>query len=177
MLARRATELRIGVNSVVSSWRFRINAPCSLRIGDHSIVETRLTVECENAQIEIGNRSFVGLGYISCASSIVIGDDVMIAWGSAIFDHGSHALRFSERANDVKNWLGRHKDWTKVTMAPVQICNKAWVGYGSIILPGVCIGEGAVVGAGSVVTRDVPPWSVAVGNPARVIRELPQNER
>lgn len=45
-----------------------------------------------------------------------------------------------------------------------------WIGHGAIILPGITIGNGSIVGAGSVVTKDVPPWSIVVGNPARVLR-------
>lgn len=56
------------------------------------------------------------------------------------------------------------------TAATIRIHDYAWIGGGSTILPGVEIGEGTVVGAGSIVTRSLPPWSIAVGNPARVIR-------
>lgn len=55
---------------------------------------------------------------------------------------------------------------------PVHVCRGAWIGAGSTILPGVTVGEYAVVGAGSVVTKDVPPYAVAVGNPAKVIKYL-----
>lgn len=55
--------------------------------------------------------------------------------------------------------------------APVVIENDVWLGANVLVLPGVRIGEGAVIGAGSVVTRSVPPMAVAVGNPARVVRE------
>lgn len=70
------------------------------------------------------------------------------------------------------------KDWQEgksvcVTIArPVIIEDKAWIGGGAIILPGVTIGKGAVVGAGSVVTHHIPANCVAVGNPCRVIRKL-----
>lgn len=101
----------------------------------------------------------------------------MIAWGTSIFDHGSHSLRFSERSRDVIDWLRGEKDWTGVPIASVHIDHKAWVGFGSILLPGVRVGEGAIVGAGSVVTRDVPPWTIVAGNPARVVRELLEHER
>jgi len=57
------------------------------------------------------------------------------------------------------------------TAASVIIEDYAWIGGGAIILPGVTIGEGAVIGAGSIVSRSVPPYSVAIGNPARVIKE------
>lgn len=56
---------------------------------------------------------------------------------------------------------------------PVTIGNYAWIGYRAIVLPGLTIGEGAVVGAGSVVTRDVPPWTIVAGNPARKIGDRP----
>lgn len=174
---RQFASVEIGQESQVYFWRIRSGNSGHLQIGSESRVETRITMEREGASLTVGDRSFIGGGEISCASRIEIGDDVMIAWGTTIFDHASHSLRFSERANDVTGWLRGVKDWSVVEMAPVHIGNKAWIGFGSILLPGVTVGEGAVVGAGSVVTRDVPPWTVAAGNPARVIRELQEHER
>jgi acetyltransferase-like isoleucine patch superfamily enzyme len=69
------------------------------------------------------------------------------------------------------------KDWSTVEIRPVTISDKVWIGFNSLILCGVTIGEGAVIGAGSVVTNDIPAWTVAAGNPARVIRNIPFNER
>lgn len=76
-----------------------------------------------------------------------------------------------------KTLLIGYKDWIHVKICPVKICNKVWIGFNSIILKGVTIGEGSIVGAGSVVTKDVPPWTIVAGNPARIIREIPENER
>jgi acetyltransferase-like isoleucine patch superfamily enzyme len=59
----------------------------------------------------------------------------------------------------------------------VYIDDDVWIGAMSIILKGVTIGEGAIVGAGSVVTKDVPPWAIVAGNPAKIIREIGINER
>ena len=59
-----------------------------------------------------------------------------------------------------------------ITCKPVRICRKAWIGAGATILPGVTVGENAVVGAGSVVTRDVPPMTIVAGNPAKIIRKI-----
>lgn len=55
---------------------------------------------------------------------------------------------------------------------PVHVCKGAHIGMGSILMPGVTIGEGAIIGAGSVVTKDIPAWTIAVGSPAKVIREI-----
>lgn len=112
------------------------------------------------SKMSIGNHSYINHGCCLYGSSlegveIVIGDDVAL---------GPH----------VKIFTATHDYSTydlKDVAATVRVEDNAWVGGGSIILPGVTIGRGAVIGAGSVVTRDVPPFSVAVGNPARVVRE------
>lgn len=62
-----------------------------------------------------------------------------------------------------------------LTTAPITICNGVWIGARAIILPGVTVGEGAVVAAGAVVTKDVAPWTIVGGNPARVIKERKLN--
>jgi acetyltransferase-like isoleucine patch superfamily enzyme len=59
----------------------------------------------------------------------------------------------------------------------VKICDRVWIGFGVTILKGIIVGEGAILAAGTVVTRDVPPYCIVGGNPARVIRELSDDER
>lgn len=101
--------------------------------------------------------------------------------GGTIYDHDSHSLNYLDRRNDINDELNdirlgnnfiKNKDWSNVNSKPIKICNDAWIGMNVIILKGVTIGEGAVIGAGSVVTKDIPAWCVAVGNPAKVIRSL-----
>lgn len=58
----------------------------------------------------------------------------------------------------------------------IHICKGAHVGMGTIIMPGVTIGEGAIIGAGAVVTKDIPAWTIAVGNPAKVVRNITERE-
>jgi galactoside O-acetyltransferase len=146
-----------------------------LRIGRGSIVEARVVSERNGARISIGN--FVGNSLISCAGSINIGDDVLISWGCNLVDHNSHAVSWRDRQLDVRNWYAGVKDWSRVDIAPVEIGPRSWLGFNVGILRGVKIGEGAVVGAGSIVTRDVPPWCIVAGNPAKVIREISIEER
>jgi galactoside O-acetyltransferase len=68
------------------------------------------------------------------------------------------------------------KRWDFVSVRPVRIGDKVWIGFGASILKGVNVGEGSVVGAKAVVTRDVPPYTVVAGNPARVVRQLREGQ-
>ena len=105
----------------------------------------------------------------------------MIAWGCLLYDHDSHSVNWQERKRDtlqkyedVRNGLDTiyNKDWSAVKSAPIHICSKVWIGADVKILKGVTVGEGAVIGAGSVVTKDVEAWTVVGGNPARVLKRL-----
>jgi galactoside O-acetyltransferase len=144
---------------------------CSLEIGSQSEIHGSICLERRSANVQIGSRTYIGgLTLIDSAHHIEIGDDVMISFECIIMDNNSHSVNYHERENDVLNWRRGVKDWTPIPMAPVVIHNKAWIGARAIILKGVTVGEGAVVGAGSLVTKDVPAWTVVAGNPAKVIR-------
>lgn len=94
---------------------------------------------------------------------VVIGDHCLIGPNVSIYT-ACHPLDPSER----NKWV----EWAE----PVTIGNNVWIGGSTTILPGVTIGDNCVIGAGSVVSRDIPPCSLAVGNPARVIRHLTVNQ-
>jgi len=149
---------------------------CKLSIDMGSQVAGRIIFEKENACISIGKRVFMN-GALLAANNIRIDDDAMVSWGVTITDHNSHSISFTERKNDIPDWEAGRKDWSTVKTSTVHVHKKAWIGFNSIILKGVTIGEGAIIGAGSVVTKDVPPWTIVAGNPARVKREIPENER
>jgi galactoside O-acetyltransferase len=148
-----------------------------LEIGENSIVHAKLAFQRPGAKIKIGNKTFIGKSHLVTAYSIVIGNDVLISWGVSIVDHNSHSLLYSERSQDVLDWQQGKKNWSNVTSKEIHVCDKAWIGFNSIILKGVTVGEGAIVAAGSVVTKDVPSWTIVGGNPAKVIREIPEDER
>lgn len=94
--------------------------------------------------------------YILAYNKIVIGDDVTLSARCMLVDSGL----------DLDNPGRRHIKDT------IELKRGSWIGAGAIILPGVTVGEFSVVGAGSVVSRDVPPYFVVAGNPARVIKSL-----
>jgi galactoside O-acetyltransferase len=151
-------------------------------IGEHSHVYSMFNLLRPQAKITVGKRCQLGVVNFVCAGSIEVQDDVIMAWGVTIMDNDSHSLNWNERKNDVKqsyndymtdkNNIIKNKDWSRVEIAPIKIASRSWIGFNAIILKGVTIGENAVVGAGSVVTCDVPPFSVVAGNPAKVIKTL-----
>ena len=157
--------------------RIRFAPDAQLAIGNGSIVEAAIRFDRPGATVRIGERTYIGASDLICAEAIEIGDDVLVSWGCTIVDHDSHSLAWQQRRRDVTDWFDGKKDWAGVERSEVRIGNKAWIGFNATILKGVRIGEGAVVGAGSVVTHDVPPYTVVAGNPARTVRELEDHER
>lgn len=133
----------------------------SVRIGRRTTIwpDVKLTSLCSpgrrSAELVIGACSSIGdRTQIHCCERVSIGDYVLISWDCNILENNFH----STADGGIKS-------------APIVIEDRVWIGCCSIILAGVTIGRGSIVGAGSVVTRDVPPGMLVAGNPARVIRE------
>jgi len=143
-----------------------------ISIGKNSLVHCRISFDSNQGHVIIGDRSYVGLSSLVCYRKIEIGNDVLIAWGVTIVDHNSHSLYWEQRKDDVRDWSAGIKYWDNVGNAPVIIKDKVWIGFNVSILKGVTIGEGAVIGACAVVTKDIPPFTLVAGNPAAVVRVL-----
>lgn len=124
-------------------------------IGEDSYMMPPLTV-VGASRISIDRNVFIMDGILLMGSGgITIEDNVQLAANVQILSN-NHDLR----------------DREVITLAPVRICRGAWIGAGATILPGVTIGENAVVGAASVVTRDVAPNTIVAGNPAKLLRSF-----
>ena len=147
------------------------------QIGSNSLFEGQIITYSEEACVKIGSRTFIGGSLLSSLKNITIGDDVLVSWGCTIMDHNSHSTSWSKRKNDVSDWMSGRKDWTNVAAGSVIIQNKVWIGANVIILKNVIIGEGCIVGAGSVVTKSFPAWSIIAGNPAKLVKIIPEDER
>lgn len=152
-----------------------------MSVGSHCVLEGNYIFETNQGFISIGNRVHIGGSTFISRNSIVIEDDVTIAWDCLFYDHNSHSVKWSERRydteqeyKDISSGLSpiANKNWDIVKSAPIHICTKAWIGTGCKILKGVTIGEGAIVAAGSVVTKDVPAWCVVAGNPAQIVKKV-----
>ena len=163
----------LGANTQIKGVIEKRSPRSAVIIGKDCIIEGYLATEKDGCRLWIGNNVFIGnQTVIDCSTSIEIADDVLISYRCLLTDTDGHSLKYSIRRHDLK----KH-DWTTVNSAPVKISRGAWIGAHSIILKGVTIGEGAIVSAGSVVTKNVPSWTIVAGNPAYVIRELQEDER
>jgi galactoside O-acetyltransferase len=134
------------------------------------------------AQLALGRRTRVGrhsMLYLRPGATLGIGDNTVIGHYANLRPGGRMSIGCDVRIGQFVSVLGdNHRfDRTDVPIYQqgeephdVTIEDNVWVGAQAVILPGIRIGTGSVIGAGAIVTRDVPPFSVAVGNPARVIR-------
>jgi acetyltransferase-like isoleucine patch superfamily enzyme len=139
-----------------------VRRPWCVAIGARSEVERNVYVKIvdDDARVAIGEFVFIGTGSeIDAAESIAIGAHTLLAPGVFITDHTHNAAR------------GLRFDEQGTRSAKVSIGADVWLGTRSVVLHGVTIGDGAIVGAGAVVTRDVAPHAIVAGVPARVIGE------
>lgn len=166
-LARSARIRNIGVQSDL------------IRIGSHTLIAGELLVFPQGGRIEMGEWSYLGENSrIWSAASIRIGDRVLISHDVNIIDSLTHPISAQARHQQFRAIATTgHPARVDLDERPVVIEDDVWIAAGAIVLRGVTIGRGAIVGAGAVVSNDVPAYSVVGGNPARIIRELREDER
>lgn len=131
---------------------FRVDFGCNIYTGDNVLINMNCTFLDTN--------------------KITIGERVLIAPDVKIYT-ANHPIRAKERYYDI----GGGNAYISTSSKPVEIGDDVWIGGGAIILPGVTIGSNVIVGAGSVVTKDVPNNVVVAGNPAKIIKRLEENEK
>ncbi len=150
-----------------------------IKIGNHSFVAGELLVFAHGGNISIGNWCYVGEGVrIWSSESIKIGDRVLISHNVNIFDSLTHPLNAQLRHSQFREIMQKgHPQAIDLDEKPVVLENDVWIGANASLLRGVTIGEGAVIGAGSIVTHDVPPYTIFAGNPAHFIRNIAREEK
>jgi len=152
-----------------------------LSLGENTIVDCYISFDSGTGEVIVKNNTWIGGSRISCNTKILIGSNVFISWGVYISDNDSHSTNYKDRQHDIiqqlndlksgKNLLST-KNWDHVNIKPITIGDNVWIGMNCIILKGVTIGEGAIIAAGSVVTKDVASWTISGGNPAKKIKNI-----
>jgi len=166
-------------NSSVDGLQLNIRNPKDriyLIVGDDCVING--TINMGETEAKIGDRVMINGSTFYCTTGITIGNDVLISWGCTIVDSNMHSIVSSERVKELatakkeydNGTIGDNPDIQTIKSKPIVIKDKVWIGFNCIIMKGVTIGEGAVIGAGSVVTKDVPDYAVVGGNPAKVIK-------
>lgn len=125
-----------------------------MKIGQNCVIRRGVYLGSPN-ELEVGDGSFIGRASLYCTGGVTIGKNVNVSDGAVIITakHDVNSPAF------------------EALYEPITVCDWAWIATNAIVLAGVTIGEGAVVAAGAVVTRDIAPYSVVGGNPAKVIGE------
>ncbi len=157
--AQRLTERYNRTSIDEPDERRRVLTELFAELGDR--VEIRPPFHCDfGSQIRVGARTFVNFNLVALdVAPITIGEDVQIGPNVQLLTP-THPIDPEERRSKFEG------------AKPIAIGDNVWLGGGVVVCPGVTIGENTVVGAGSVVTKDLPPNVLAVGNPARVVRSI-----
>jgi acetyltransferase-like isoleucine patch superfamily enzyme len=149
------------------------NIKDAITIGKQSNIEGLLLVYTYGGNIKIGDFcSLSPNSRIISTNNIIIGNRVLIAHNVNIIDNNSHPIDATLRHQDFVESLSIGMQKHDLNAMPIIIGDDVWIGHNTTILKGVNIGEGAIIGCCSVVTKDVAPWTVNVGNPLRVIKHL-----
>ncbi len=157
------------------AWCVNPGPPENIRLGQSVICRGLIRIErFHEGHVVIGDNVLLGDdSIISCAERVEIGAFTMLAHGVQVYDNDSHPVEAARRERDYLIASGRLEgDRPGIGRAPVWIGDHCWLGTNGLVLKGVRIGPGTVVAAGSVVVSDLPPFTLAAGNPARVVRSL-----
>jgi acetyltransferase-like isoleucine patch superfamily enzyme len=139
--------------------------PDGIEVGDRTILGRGVSIQAKIGPIRIGSDSDIGMhSVIHSQGGVEIGNEVVLGGGCKI----SGGVFQTERRS-VAGEMGA-REQTRWTKGPIRIGDRCLIGFGALFLDGVEIGEGAVIGAGSVMIARVPPWSIAAGVPGRVLR-------
>jgi acetyltransferase-like isoleucine patch superfamily enzyme len=149
------------------------NNPDAIKLGENCHIYGSLTVFPFVGKIIFGSNCSLGdNSRIVSANSITIGDRVMIAHNVNIIDNNSHPIDYKERHEDFLSAYTIGMQKFDLNEKPIIIEDDVWIGFNSVILKGVKIGRGAIIGAGSLVTKDIEAWTINAGNPLRCIRKI-----
>lgn len=144
-----------------------------IEIGKNCDIHAIITAK-KGARIKIGDYTTIrGNSVVGAICRIEIGNYVIISNNVTVYDNNNHPTDPNKRMEMCRSgFYSELWDWKYADASPVKIGNNVWIGEKSTVLKGVTIGEGAIVASHAVVTKDVPPYAVVAGNPAKVVKLL-----
>ena len=153
-----------GLPYIAGALNITIGDDCEL-YGRSTFASTRVY---DQPELIVGNDTHLGyMTTISVGQRVEIGNHVLVAQRCFIADNDGHPIDYRRRRKES------HEPVSKEQIQPVKIEDDCWIGSDTIILKGVTIGQGSIIGTNSVVSRSIPPFCIAAGSPARVIKQLP----
>lgn len=159
---------------------YRSRLPEGVRIGYGSTVYLGTMFDLgPRGRVSIGRYSLINGAWFICDAEIEIGDHALISWNTVFLDSYRAAVNPRQRRRQLEKVPGSEprRVIADAPTRPVRVGRNVWIGFDCCLLPGVTIGDGSIVGARSVVAQDVPPYTIVAGNPARVIRQIENDER
>lgn len=174
IIIRFFLKVKIGSNCIVRGI-VRYEGTCSIELGDNVHINSGkqynvIGGDCRtvlrtvhDGRIIIGEGSGISNSTIVSANQVKIGKNVLVGGNCKFYDTDFHPINMEDRLND---------NIEKIKTAPIEIEDNVFIGAHCIILKGVTIGQGSVVGAGSVVTKSIPERELWAGNPAHFIRKI-----
>lgn len=126
----------------------------------------------QNGVVTLGDFALVHGARIICDSAVEIGHHALISWNVVLMDNYRAPTDRAARREVLRQGNIEHAIHDVAPPRPIKIGANVWIGFDACVMPGVTVGDGAIIGARSVVFEDVPAYSVAVGNPARIVRRL-----
>jgi acetyltransferase-like isoleucine patch superfamily enzyme len=159
---------------------FRSRHPTALAVGRGTSIYLGVMFDFgPQASMRIGDYVLMNGARLICDKEITIGDHCLISWNVVLMDTYRLPRETAKRRAELERLPQRSPRGTatETEAKPIHIEPNVWIGFDSCVLPGVTIGRGAVVGARSVVTIDVPSYTVVAGNPARILRQLQPETR
>lgn len=146
-----------------------------IRIGENTHIRGEILVFAHGGEITIGEYCYVGeFSRIWSGEKIEIGDRVLISHNVNIHDNDSHSLEYKERHEQIKRIFfdGHPKEVKSIKSKPIIIEDDVWIGFNAIILKGIKIGKGAIIGAGAIVTKDVPEYTIVTTKLNNIYRKI-----
>jgi acetyltransferase-like isoleucine patch superfamily enzyme len=170
---------QIGPNTLITAdyafKRFLSKQPQALVIGSNCTMDGVHFAIGREGRVVIGEYCYFTNAVLLCEMELRVGNYVIIGWNATIADTDFHPINPAERIADAVacSPLANGRPRPEIPKRPVIIEDDVWIGPNATILKGVRIGQGSFIEAGSLVTRDVPPRSRVLGNPAQIIGQVP----